>query len=145
MKRINFYTQAPLQFELRHKNKIRKWLLHVLKKEGFELENLNYIFCTDEYLYEMNLNYLNHDTYTDVITFDQSENKKAIEGDIFISKDRVKENAKLNQVLMYDEIKRVMVHGLLHLCGYKDKSKKEKQMMTKKEDFYLFGDSAVTR
>jgi len=137
MKKINFYTEKPLQFVLAQKKLIRKWLMQVAKKEGYSIENLNYIFCTDAYLYEINMTYLKHDTYTDVITFDQSEAEKIIEGDVFISKERVKENAKLNLVAMPLEMRRIMVHGLLHLCGYTDKSKSDKRKMTELEDKYL--------
>jgi len=97
---------------------------------------LNYIFCSDTYLHKINLEYLKHDTLTDIITFDYSE-KKQISGDIFISIDRIKENApKFNQSTDI-ELNRVLIHGVLHLLGYKDKTPKEKETMRAKEDFYL--------
>jgi probable rRNA maturation factor len=105
--------------------------------EGFELEELNYIFCSDEYLHQMNLTYLNHDTLTDIITFDNSEAEQIIEGDIFISIDRVKENSEEFDVLFETELHRVLVHGLLHLFGYKDKSEREKVLMREKEEACL--------
>lgn len=137
MKSILFYTEPPLNFVLKEKNKIRDWLNIVSVKEGFEIKHLNYIFCNDEYLHKINVEYLNHDTYTDIITFDQSEIKNTIEGDVFISKERVKENSKQLDIFFSVELKRVMVHGLLHLCGYLDKTKKEEMLMRERENYYL--------
>jgi rRNA maturation RNase YbeY len=108
----------------------------VAAEEGKKMGELNYVFCTDEYLLKINQDYLQHDTLTDIVTFDNSENPNLIEGDIFISYERVLENGeKLNTA--ESELQRVMVHGLLHLCGYKDKAKADKSLMTAKEDYYL--------
>jgi len=102
------------------------------------LGRLNYIFCSDETLLNINRQYLKHDYYTDIITFNLSENKeKKITGEIYISLDRVRDNAGKMKLPLNHELARVIFHGALHLCGYKDKTKKEKQEMTKREDFYL--------
>jgi rRNA maturation RNase YbeY len=108
----------------------------VAKQEGKKILELSYVFCSDEYLLQINQEYLNHDTLTDIVTFDNSEDPKKIEGDIFISIDRIKENGEKLGTLE-TELERVMVHGLLHLLGYKDKKKEDKEVMTAKEDFYI--------
>ena len=133
---IQFFTE-DLVYTLKHKTKIRTWLLQTITAEGYQLEELNFILCSDEYLLGINQQYLNHDTYTDVITFDNSDSEKTIVGDIFISLERIQENAKAFKGTTFDELCRVMVHGTLHLLGYKDKSKAEKALMTQKEDDYL--------
>ena len=133
---IQFFTE-DLVYTLKHKTKIRTWLLQTITAEGYELAELNFILCSDEYLLSINQQYLNHDTYTDVITFDNSDIPKTIIGDIFISLERIQENAKDFKGTTYDELCRIMVHGTLHLLGYKDKSKTEKSLMTQKEDYYL--------
>ena len=133
---IQFFTE-DLVYTLKHKTKIRTWLLQTITAEGYELAELNFILCSDEYLLGINQQYLNHDTYTDVITFDNSDIPKTIIGDIFISLERIQENAKDFKGTTYDELCRIMVHGTLHLLGYKDKSKTDKALMTQKEDYYL--------
>jgi len=136
---IFFHTEAPLAFELRaaKESLYREWLAQVIHSEGYELTELNYIFCSDEHLHEMNVQYLQHDTLTDVITFDNSDDECHIEGDIFISVPRIEENAEKFGALFLEELKRVMVHGLLHLLGYMDKTESEQLVMREKEDFYL--------
>lgn len=136
---IYFHTEAPLTFELREakENLYCQWLAQVIQSEDYKLTELNYVFCSDEHLHEMNVQYLQHDTLTDVITFDNSDNESHIEGDIFISVPRIEENAEKFGVLFLEELKRVMVHGLLHLLGYGDKTEEEKLVMREKEDFYL--------
>ena len=132
---IQFCTE-DITFSLKDKLKHKAWLNEVAKQEGKKILELNYVFCSDEYLLQINQAYLNHDTLTDIVTFDNSEDPKKIEGDIFISIDRVKENGeKLGT--SETELLRVMVHGLLHLLGYKDKKKEDKAVMTEKEDFYI--------
>jgi rRNA maturation RNase YbeY len=132
---ISFHTEE-LAFQLPEKLKHKQWLKTVAAAEGKKIGELNYVFCTDEYLLKINQDYLQHDTLTDIVTFDNSESANLIEGDIFISYERVVENgAKLNT--SDSELQRVMVHGLLHLCGYKDKAKADKSLMTEKEDYYL--------
>jgi rRNA maturation RNase YbeY len=133
---IHYFTE-DIRFSLKHKTIIKNWLKEAIAAEGYRLEELNFIFCSDEYLLGINQQYLDHDTYTDVITFDNSEALKTIVGDIFISVDRIRENAKQFEREFQDEICRVMIHGTLHLLGYKDKSKAAKQQMTEKEDHYL--------
>ena len=108
----------------------------VVKKEGSVVKDLNFIFCNDLFLLKMNKRYLKHNSLTDIITFNYS-NKNNLSGDVFISIDRVKENALLFSESFENELKRVIIHGVLHLLGYKDKSKKEKNNMRNKEDFYL--------
>lgn len=136
MAKINFFNE-DINYQLKGKIATRKWLVKAISAEQYALEELNFILCSDEYLLRVNRDFLKHDYYTDVITFDNSEEAKTILGDIFISLDRVKENAKLHNVKTIDELSRIMIHGLLHLLGYLDKSKKAKIQMTAKEDFYL--------
>ena len=135
---VNFFSQE-IKFTLKGKTKIRQWLSAVAKKEGSSIDELSYIFCSDEYLLELNKKHLNHNTLTDIITFDNSDDvtSSPISGDIFISIDRVKENAAKYSVNFDQELRRVLVHGLLHLLGYKDKKTAEKAEMTGKEDQYL--------
>ena len=133
---IHFFTEE-ISFTLKNKTIIRNWLRETISAEGYVLEELNFIFCSDEYLLGINQQYLDHDTYTDVITFDNSEAPKTIVSDIFISIDRIKENAKEFKHDFMDELCRVMVHGTLHLLGYPDKGKVAKKIMTEKEDLYL--------
>ena len=112
------------------------WLKDVTNKEGKEIGELVYVFCNDDYLIEKNIQFLKHDTLTDVITFDYCK-EEIISGDILISTERVKENALKYKVDFLKELHRVMVHGLLHLLGYKDKNKKDAKTMREKEDYYL--------
>ena len=109
----------------------------MIVKEKKDLNHLNYIFCSDNALLEINRTYLDHNFYTDVITFDLSSSPKEILADIYISVDRIKENAKSLNLFFKEEFHRVMFHGLLHLCGYNDKTKSQKELIRKKEDFYL--------
>lgn len=133
---INFFTE-DIKFELSQKLKRKKWLKRLAETEGFQIQELNYIFCSDEYLYQVNMEYLNHDDYTDIITFDNSEQEKLIEGDIFISIDRVRENAEKHQQTEERELSRVISHGIFHLVGYKDKSDSETKQMRAKEEFAI--------
>ncbi|NVJ63154.1 MAG: rRNA maturation RNase YbeY [Flavobacteriaceae bacterium] len=120
-------------FDLTQADEISLWLQNVAKSENFEIADLNYVFVSDEELYEMNVKYLNHNTLTDIITFNYVENE-IVSGDIFISVDRVKENAVVFNVSFENELLRVMVHGLLHLMNYNDKTDEEQELMTLKED-----------
>jgi len=130
---VNFFSEdAP--FELPEKLRRKRWLKKLADTSGFRIKELNYIFCSDEYLYQMNVDYLNHDTFTDIITFDNSEKMGELEGDIFVSVDRVRENALTLKVEEGTELTRVLAHGLLHLMGYKDKSKEEASLMRSKEE-----------
>ncbi len=132
---INFFS-ADYNFNLKHKKAVRNWLLSVSLSEQFSILELNYIFCSDDYLLKINIDYLNHNFFTDVITFNNSSSK-LIEGDIFISIPRIIENASSFGTLFIDELHRVMVHGFLHLLGFDDKVETSKAIMTAKEDFYL--------
>ena len=133
---IRFFTE-DVSFSLDKKDKTITWIDQVLQKEGYRAENINYIFCSDNHLLALNKQYLNHDTLTDIITFDNSEQGKNIEADIFISIERVKENARSLKKDFADELHRVIIHGLLHLLGLKDKTEVEKQEMREKEDACL--------
>ena len=133
---IVFFNE-DIDFKFQHKNLLKKWLKKVAETEGFKMKNLNYIFCSDEYLHKINVEYLEHDTYTDIITFDNSEEESDIEGDIFVSIERIKDNSQELKTVFEDEFKRVLVHGLLHLCGYDDHSDEDELMMRNKEDFYI--------
>lgn len=133
---INFFEEET-KFRLDKRQKRKKWLKSIADSEEFKILDLNYIFCSDEFLYNINVEYLNHDTYTDIITFDNSEEEDKIEGDVFISIDRVEENSKKLQVPIEDELSRVISHGLFHLMGYKDKKKEEVEMMRTKEEFAI--------
>lgn len=127
-----------ISFEHENPLTIKKWLNSVAEQEGRKITALSFIFCSDEYLHKINVEYLNHDTLTDVITFQYSEGKTAdVEGDIFISIDRIKENAESFKTTFENELHRVMIHGTLHLLGYGDKTPEEKLKMTEKENKYL--------
>jgi probable rRNA maturation factor len=136
MPAINFFEE-DITYKLKHKTTLRQWITETIHAEGFKLKELTYIFCSDSYLLQINRQYLNHDTYTDIITFDNSEIEKTIIGDIFISIERIRENASKFNITEADELHRVIIHGALHLLGYKDKTPAAKQKMTFKEDFYL--------
>lgn len=123
-------------FNLKNRRAIKLWLAVVAGNERKVIEQVNYIFCNDEYLLEKNMKYLKHNTLTDIISFDYSKGE-LLTGDIFISTERVIENADVLRQTITDELHRVMVHGLLHYCGYKDKTLKEKELIRNKEDYYL--------
>ncbi|WP_026897399.1 rRNA maturation RNase YbeY [Daejeonella oryzae] len=133
---IHFFSE-DIVFTLKHKLLIRSWIAQTIKSEDYTLGELNFIFCSDDYLLKINQEFLNHNTYTDIVTFDNSETPKNIIGDIFISIERVRENALKFRVSQRDELHRVIIHGTLHLLGYTDKNKKSKTLMTLKEDEYL--------
>lgn len=138
---VRFFSEK-IKFSFKDKSKLREWLKKTAEAENKKISELNYISCSDEYLLELNKQYLKHNTLTDIITFDYSNERKQdvefrVSGDIYISIPRVKENAKKFGVDFRDELHRVMVHGLLHLFGYKDKKAVDKTKMKQKEDFYL--------
>ena len=116
---------------------LKTWLENIISSEGKKLGDINYIFCDDEYLLKVNQDFLQHDYYTDIITFDYVKGK-TISGDIFISVERIKDNAIALSKEYESEFKRVLAHGILHLCGYKDKTPEEEKIMRDKEDFYIF-------
>lgn len=136
---INFFTE-DIEFKFKNKRACKKWILSTLEEEGAiksrKFEELSVIFCSDEYLLEMNKKYLGHNYYTDVITFDNSEERN-FSGDVFISVERVRENAETYNQLFIDELHRVIIHGVLHLTGYDDGTKQEQEEMRSREDHYL--------
>ncbi|QED38462.1 rRNA maturation RNase YbeY [Antarcticibacterium arcticum] len=129
--RINFYSEND--FILEEQEKYGRWIEAVIASEAKKLEELSYIFCDDDYLLNLNEEFLKHDTYTDIITFDYSVGK-ILQGDIYISTERVKENSTEFNVSFNEELRRVIIHGVLHLCGYKDKTKEQSLLMRQKEE-----------
>ena len=123
-------------FKLDNESVISNWISSVICSEGFKKDEINYIFCDDDYLHKLNVEFLKHDTYTDIISFDYSIGK-IIQGDIYISIERVQDNAKDFNVSFWKELYRVIIHGILHYCGYKDKSVEDKKLMRNMENHYL--------
>ena len=136
MPSVTFHSELP-SFNLKDKNKLKKWLHAVALRHGGKISAIQYIFCDDTYLLGINKQYLDHDTLTDIITFRYSEHPNPLESDIYISVERVTENASQLSVSFEDELHRVMVHGVLHLLGFKDKTVKDKEVMRGEEDFCL--------
>jgi rRNA maturation RNase YbeY len=136
MASIHFFNE-DLNYRIRNKKLLRQWILNTIMEEKKTIEGINFILTSDVNLHKINLEYLSHDTFTDIITFQYNAPEEAILSDIFISFDQVKENAKLFCVRQLDELHRITIHGVLHLLGYKDKNKADKQLMTSKEDYYL--------
>ncbi len=136
MGNIHFISEY-IEFTLKLKTKLRQWIKSTIEHNHKKLQLINYIFTSDDYLLKINKQYLDHETLTDIITFDQSSNPNLVEADIFISIERVKENSKKLKVLFSDELHRVMIHGILHILGYNDKVESEKKEMRKKENHYL--------
>ena len=132
---VTFHEKAPA-FHLKNKRYLKKWVKQTIEEEHYIPGDINFVFETDEEVYQINLKYLNHDWYTDVISFDYN-NKNVINGDIIISIERVKENAKKYKVKNEEEVRRVMIHGVLHLCGYNDKTAGENENMRTLENKYL--------
>lgn len=133
---IAFFSRNT-DFKLSRPRKTAAWIRKIISREKFLVENLNFIFCDDEFLLAINQQYLDHDTYTDIVTFDNSEKEGELEGDIFVSVDRVRENAGRFSFAFEDELDRVMIHGVLHLMGFSDKTTAQKKEMRKKEDACL--------
>lgn len=142
------FNNEDIQFNLKNKTKLKNWIVSTIEKKKQKAGDISFVFCSDAFLLEMNKEYLNHDTYTDIITFDYCQPEKQpfshekgvlaiVSGDIFISIDRVKENAKTFSKTFEDELHRVIIHGVLHLLGYKDKTKIAKAEMRKQEDLCL--------
>jgi probable rRNA maturation factor len=132
---VQFHFLLPVSFTQR--TLVKEVIRDLFKKEKTRLDQLQYIFCSDEYLLEINKQHLNHNYYTDIITFDLSETPDAVAGEIYISIDRIKDNAQTYKVTFKQELLRVIFHGALHLCGYKDKTQKDQALMRKAEDKYL--------
>ena len=133
---VSFFSE-DIDFKVVNPLKTKKWIKNTSISEGYELSQLNYVFCSDEYLLEINKQYLDHDYFTDIITFDNSEEDNQLEGDIYISVDRVRENAATFHTDFDTEMRRVLIHGLLHLAGHEDSSEALKTAMRAKEDEYL--------
>jgi len=131
---IEFHSQNG--FELLNRPQIITWLTKLVEDEQHSLGILSFVFCDDDFLHRMNVDYLGHDTLTDIITFDYVLGKE-IHGEVYISTERVTDNAKTFQVDFYTELYRVLAHGVLHLCGYKDKTKEQAGLMRSKEDLYI--------
>ena len=131
---ISFYSETD--FTLQKEDQISKWISKIISSEGFEEGEVSYIFCDDEYLLKLNIEFLNHDTLTDIISFDNSLGKQ-INGDIYISVERVKENATIFNNPFTEELHRVIIHGILHYCGFKDKSEADTKTMRSKETVAL--------
>jgi probable rRNA maturation factor len=132
-----FFFLEEVNYSLKNKRKTRQWLIQTAENEGFKINGLNYILTNDNILFQLNKEYLQHITLTDIITFDLSETEGELLGDIYISIDRARENAKEFKVTLSNEIHRLMIHGVLHLIGFKDKTTDEKALMREKEEFYL--------
>lgn len=131
------FLYEDTSFVLDEQEALVAWIKRIVAAHQFSLENLTYVFCSDEYLHAINVEYLNHDEYTDIITFDNSDTSEVVEGDIFISTDRVRENAKELGVSFRDELHRVIIHGVLHLLGHNDKDLLSRTAMRHKEDALL--------
>lgn len=131
---IEFYSET--KFQLKNPDEILNWISTIIDHEKYDLGDITFIFCNDDYLHKLNVDFLNHDTLTDIISFDNSLGKQ-IHGEIYISIDRVKENALDFKVSFEEELHRVIIHGILHFCGYKDKSEEEAKLMRSKEDHAL--------
>jgi len=136
MKSTIYFINNNISFHLTNKKKIRQWISATALEENKFVGHITFIFCDDEYLTDINIRYLKSDYLTDIITFSYNEDQ-IISGDIMISIPRVKENAKIYKTFFPNELLRVMIHGILHLCGYKDKSENEKMKMQEKENYYL--------
>jgi probable rRNA maturation factor len=130
---LKFFPEE-IEFKVPQSVKTKQWIKNISESEGYRIGDLNYIFCSDDYLLEINRQYLEHDYYTDIITFDNSEEDDKLEGDIYVSVDRVKDNAETLNVPFDVELRRVLIHGLLHLIGFEDSDEDLKKQMRAKED-----------
>ncbi len=133
---INYFSNYK-NFELSNPENVTAWIKDAVDREGKRVGEVQYIFCEDEYLLDINKRFLQHDYYTDIVTFPLGESDKIVSGEIYISIDRVHENAEMNRVSFENELSRVIIHGVLHLIGYDDHSEEEKKEMRSKEDYYL--------
>ncbi len=132
-----YYNNIDSKYIIKEKRKVSNWIKSCINEEGKIIDNISFNLCSDEYILQLNNEALQHDYYTDIITFELNEKDEPIEGDIYISIDRVKDNAITLHIPFINELHRVLIHGVLHLCGYKDKSKKEELLMREKENYYL--------
>ena len=131
------FLYEDTDFVLEEQAELMAWIRQIIQAHQYRLESLTYVFCSDEYLHQINVEYLDHDDYTDIITFDNSDTSDVIEGDIFISVDRVRENAEQLGIAFRDELHRVIIHGVLHLLGHTDKDLLSRTAMRHKEDSCL--------
>ena len=131
------FNYADRKLSINNKSKLKKFINTIFQEESIELNDLNYIFCSDDYLLQINNDHLQHDYYTDIITFTLEERGEPVIGEIYISLDRIKDNAITEKTNLLNEILRVIFHGSLHLCGYKDKKKDDIIIMRQKEDYYI--------
>eukprot|EP01132_Coremiostelium_polycephalum_P000287 gene287-374_t len=138
------YFSEDVAFTIPHKRATNQWIRQVIRHEAHQLGYLCFIFCSDPYLYQKNLQYLQHDTLTDVITFNYAEQNGLIEGEVYISIERVAENATMYQVGFLEELYTVMIHGVLHLLGYQDETAEEKALMRSKEQTYMLMHTAAS-
>jgi len=128
---INFFSEN--EFILKDEKDYREWIERSILSEDKFIGDISFVFCNDEYLHKINLQYLSHDTYTDIISFDNTLGN-TLQGDIFISTERIRENAQNFNAEFSEELKRVLIHGVLHFCGYKDKTERQKELMRRKEE-----------
>lgn len=133
MKQINFFCE-DVTFVVKDKTKVKNWIYQIIKQHDSKPQTINYIFCSDEYLREVNKQYLEHDYYTDIITFDQAENEGEVAGDLYISIDRIKDNAEQIGISFEQELHRVLIHGVLHLIGYDDLTDETEAQMRELEN-----------
>ncbi len=133
---IEFHSE-DIEFSLSNPEQIADWIASVIEQHDHELANLTYIFCSDDYLHQINVEYLDHDTLTDIITFDNADEEGVVESDIFVSIDRIRDNAQSLNIPFEDELHRVLIHGVLHLLGFKDKTEEQEALMRKQEDSCL--------
>ncbi|MER2997474.1 rRNA maturation RNase YbeY [Pontibacter populi] len=133
---IEFHSE-DIEFSLSNPEQVADWIATIIEQHDFELAGLTYIFCSDDYLHQINVEYLDHDTLTDIITFDNADEEGVVESDIFVSIDRVKDNAQTLGIPFEDELHRVLIHGVLHLLGFKDKTEEQEALMRKQEDSCL--------
>lgn len=145
---VVLFSYADTQLLYHKKTALKNFVKHLFSLENKHLNHIQYVFCTDEYLLSVNQQFLQHNYYTDIITFDLSDTPDFINAEVYISVDRIKENAQVHKVTFEAELARVVFHGALHLCGYADKTKKQQLLMRTKEDFYInlyLKDTTVSR
>jgi rRNA maturation RNase YbeY len=131
------FLNEDIKYNITKKRLLKSWILDTAAREGQSIESITFIFTSDNFLYNLNIEYLDHNTLTDIITFQYNDTDSPIESDVFISIERLRENAKTYNQKLLDEVHRIIIHGTLHLLGYKDKTKTDKEVMTSKEDYYL--------
>lgn len=141
---IHFFSEE-VEFEPADPDPVRSWILDTVRHEGLDLDEVSFVFCSDAYLLGINQQFLMHDEYTDIVTFPYREEGRVVTGDVYISVERVEENAESLGIGFPDELHRVIIHGILHLLGYMDATDKDKAFMRQKEDFYLRRRSDILR